>query len=461
MSDSPRSDNGTGLRFGGQRDGFASIMAGNARPVLKPSTGPDLLSMVASLHERLINGLDPDKLSGAEPGEARGLVEEAAATLIANGDYPVYGETRQRLIALVADEVLGLGPIQGLVDDSNVTEVMVNGPDQVYFEREGVIYPSDISFRDDTHVRRVAERILSQIGRRVDEATPMVDARLADGSRVNITIPPATPVHPTITIRKFRRDRYRMEDLIAASTLDERMAEFLGACTTYKLNILISGGTGSGKTTFLNALSAYIPRSERIVTIEDPVELALQQRHVIKMEARPPDMTGSHAITQRDLLRNALRMRPDRIIIGEIRGAEAFEMLQAMNTGHEGSLSTVHANSPRDALARIENMVLMAGVELPVTAIREQVASALHLIIQLQRFPDGVRRIVRVSEVTGMEGSTVTLQDLFVFKAEGIGEGGQVTGRYRPTGLRPTFSEQLAIMGCQLQPELFLDRVPR
>ncbi|MCL4241414.1 MAG: CpaF family protein [Dehalococcoidia bacterium] len=437
------------------------MMPASGRPALRPSSGPDLPTMVSALHEALINSLDADKLAAAAPGEARKLVEETIATLIATGDYPVYGEVRQRLVSLVADEVLGLGPIQALVDDSSITEVMVNGPDQVYFERDGVIHPSDITFRDDTHVRRVAERILSQIGRRVDEGTPMVDARLSDGSRVNITIPPATPVHPTITVRKFRRDRYRIEDLIAAHTLDERMAEFLGACTTYKLNILISGGTGSGKTTFLNALSAYIPRSERIVTIEDPVELALQQRHVIKMEARPPDMTGAHAITQRDLLRNALRMRPDRIIIGEIRGPEAFEMLQAMNTGHEGSLSTVHANSPRDALARIENMVLMAGVELPVTAIREQVASALHLIIQLQRFPDGVRRIVRVSEVTGMEGSTVTLQDLFVFKAEGLAEGGQVVGRYRPTGLRPTFSEQLAIMGCQLQPELFLDGAAR
>jgi len=461
MSDSLRSDGGAGLRFGGARDGLASMMSTSARPALKPSSGPDLPTMVAALHEAMINSLDPDKLAAAAPGEARKLVEETIATLIATGDYPVYGEVRQRLVSLVADEVLGLGPIQALVDDSSVTEVMVNAPDQVYFERDGVIHPSDITFRDDMHVRRVAERILSQIGRRVDEGTPMVDARLSDGSRVNITIPPATPVHSTITIRKFRRDRYRIEDLIVAQTLDERMAEFLGACTTYKLNVLISGGTGSGKTTFLNALSAYIPRSERIVTIEDPVELALQQRHVIKMEARPPDMTGAHAITQRDLLRNALRMRPDRIIIGEIRGAEAFEMLQAMNTGHEGSLSTVHANSPRDALARIENMVLMTGVELPVTAIREQVASALHLIIQLQRFPDGIRRIVRVSEVTGMEGSTVTLQDLFVFKPEGIGENGQVMGRYRPTGLRPTFSEQLMLMGCQLQPELFLDGATR
>ncbi len=333
MSDSLRSDGGAGLRFGGARDGLASMMSASARPVLKPSTGPDLPTMVAALHEAMINSLDSDKLAAAAPGEARKLVEETIATLIATGDYPVYGEVRQRLVSLVADEVLGLGPIQALVDDSSVTEVMVNAPDQVYFERDGVIHPSDITFRDDGHVRRVAERILSQIGRRVDEGTPMVDARLNDGSRVNITIPPATPVHSTITIRKFRRDRYRIEDLIAAKTLDEKMAEFLGACTTYKLNILISGGTGSGKTTFLNALSAYIPRSERIVTIEDPVELALQQRHVIKMEARPPDMTGAHAIAQRDLLRNALRMRPDRIIIGEIRGAEAFEIFLVAGRG--------------------------------------------------------------------------------------------------------------------------------
>lgn len=462
MTEFGRSDSGPTMRSNGAgREGLATLMANPARNVLKPSSGPDMTTMVAALHEALISSIDAEKLNAASPQDARKLVEEAALATISTGDYPVYGEARQRLVSLVADEVLGLGPVQALVDDDTVTEVMVNGANSVYFERDGVIYPSDISFRDDEHVRRVAERILSQIGRRVDEGTPMVDARLQDGSRVNITIPPATPEHPTVTIRKFRRDRYRIEDLIAARTLDEKMAEFLGACATYKLNILISGGTGSGKTTFLNALSAYIPRSERIVTIEDPLELALQQRHVIKMEARPPDMTGQHAIAQRDLLRNALRMRPDRIIIGEIRGAEAFEMLQAMNTGHEGSLSTVHANSPRDALSRIENMVLMAGVELPVQAIREQVASALHLIIQLQRFPDGVRRIVRVTEVTGMEGSAVSLQDLFVFKAEGLAENGQVTGRYRPTGIRPTFSEQLSLMGCNLEPELFLDLVPR
>jgi pilus assembly protein CpaF len=285
----------------------------------------------------------------------------------------------------------------------------------------------------------------------------MVDARLPDGSRVNITIPPATPKHPSITIRKFRRDRLSLDDLMEAGSLDERMAEFLGACTANKLNILVSGGTGSGKTTLLNAISAYIPRSERIVTIEDPLELILQQPHVISMEARPPDVTGRHAILQRDLLRNCLRMRPDRIIVGEVRGSEAFEMLQAMNTGHDGSLGTVHANSPRDALSRIENMVLMAGFELPISAIREQIASALHLVIQLQRSPDGVRRIVAIAEVTGMEGANITMHDLFVYEATGRDEDGKMIGSYRPTGIRPTFSEFLATRGRELEPELFME----
>ena len=461
MPDLGRGDNDDTIRgrFVDRRDdGLAAALArptyerdGSSRP------SSDLRAMVGTLHDQMIKGLDPARLLHLDAADSRKLVEEAVLALITAGDYPVYGEVRLRLVSLVADEVLGLGPIQKLVDDPTISEVMVNGPETVYFEREGVIHLSDVTFRDEPHVRRVAERILSTIGRRVDEGTPMVDARLEDGSRVNITIPPATPVQTTITVRKFRTDRYRIEDLILANTLDSRMAEFLGACATYKLNILISGGTGSGKTTFLNALSAYIPRSERIVTIEDPLELALQQRHVIKMEARPPDMMGHHAITQRDLLRNALRMRPDRIIIGEIRGAEAFEMLQAMNTGHEGSLSTVHANSPRDGLARVENMVLMSGIELPVTAIREQMASALHLIIQLQRFPDGTRRIVKVTEVTGMEASTVTLQDIFVFQLDGMDSDGKTIGRYRPTGLRPTFSQQLAQVGCELDSSLFLD----
>ncbi|MBI5948235.1 MAG: CpaF family protein [Chloroflexi bacterium] len=461
MPDIGRSDGESIFRLGASRPGGGSALANPPVHVLKPSEGPDLASMVESIHESLISSLDVEKLRGVDSKEARRLVEEAVLSLIVAGDYPVYGELRQRVVARVADEVLGLGPIQGLLDDPAVSEVMVNGPDLVYFESNGIIQMSDVRFRDDEHVRRVGERILAEIGRRVDESTPMVDARLKDGSRVNITIPPATPRCPTITVRKFRRDRYQMEDLIAAGTLDQRMADFLGACTTYKLNVLISGGTGSGKTTFLNALSAYIPRTERIITIEDPLELALQQRHVIAMEARPPDMTGHHAITQRDLLRNALRMRPDRIIVGEVRGAEAFEMLQAMNTGHEGSLSTVHANSPRDAISRIENMVLMAGIELPVSAIREQLAAALHLIIQLQRFPDGVRRIVKVTEVTGMEGTAVTLQDIFAFQVETITADGKVTGRYRPTGLRPTFSETLKMAGCDFDTGIFIEGATR
>ena len=453
-----RSDGSSSFRFATAKpDGVAALMTPTPQEFLKPASGPDLQQMVASLHVSLIDRLEGDKLNGADPRESRRMIEEAALALLVAGDYPVYGEIRARLVSLVADEVLGLGPIQPLIDDQSVSEVMVNGFDTVYYERNGVIHLSDLTFRNEDHVRRVAERILSSIGRRVDEGTPMVDARLSDGSRVNITIPPATPGHSTITVRKFRTDRYRIEELVAAKSLDERMAEFLGVCVTYKMNILISGGTGSGKTTFLNALSAYIPRNERIITIEDPLELMLQQRHVIKMEARPPDMTGGHAITQRDLLRNSLRMRPDRIVIGEIRGAEAFEMLQAMNTGHEGSLSTVHANSPRDALARVENMVLMAGIDLPITAIREQVASALHLIVQLQRFPDGTRKVVRVSEVTGMEGGTVTMQDLFVYRQDGMAPDGTVIGRFRASGLRPTFSEALALQGCELEAQWFLD----
>lgn len=452
--------NNHGSDAAGALPGWAASPGAIAEPLPVQTQSEDLSGIVGLVHEQLIEQIDAEKLQSAPAAEARRLVEDAALSILAQQGHAVYGETRQRAVSLVANEVLGLGPIQPLVDDPTISEVMVNGPGAVYFERNGVIYLSDLHFRDDGHVRRIAERILSLLGRRVDEGTPMVDARLDDGSRVNITIPPATPMHSTITIRKFRTDRYKMEDLIAAGTLDQRMADFLATCVTYKLNILISGGTGTGKTTFLNALSAAIPGSERILTIEDPVELALQQKHVVKMEARPPDMMGSHAITQRDLLRNALRMRPDRIIIGEVRSGEAFEMLQAMNTGHEGSLSTVHANSPRDALSRVENMVLMAGVELPVTAIREQLASALHLIIQMQRFPDGVRRLVRITEVTGLESSTISLQDLFTFRVKGRLPTGEISGAFAPTGLRPTFSEILRMQGCELDPMLFLAGVP-
>lgn len=415
----------------------------------------DLTAEAARLHEALVKRLDGEKLRHLPAADARARVREAAAALLTAGDLTLPADARDQLIRMVVDEVLGYGPLQPLLDDPAISEVMVNGAGQIYVECDGLIQLTPVHFRDDTHVRRVAERILSVIGRRVDESSPMVDARLPDGSRVNITIPPATPKFSTITIRKFRTDRYAMTDLIAAGSLDARMQKFLSICTAHKLNILIAGGTGSGKTTMLNAISAFIPSTERIVTIEDPIELALQQAHVLAMEARPPDMTGKHAITQRDLLRNALRMRPDRIIVGEIRGPEAFEMLQAMNTGHEGSLSTVHANSPRDALARVESMVLMAGMELPLAAIREQLASAVHLIVQLQRFSDGVRRLVKITEVTGMESGHLTLQDIFCFRARGRAADGAILGEFRATGLRPTFSDELEGRGATLVADLF------
>ena len=426
---------------------------------LRPSSEPTLTEITAAIHEALLKRLDGEKLHSATTDEARKLVEEAVTALLAAGEYRVFGEARQRVISMVIDEVLGLGPIQPLLEDASVSEVMVNGFDKIYCERNGVIQRTELRFRDDAHVQRIADRILAPIGRRIDESSPMVDARLKDGSRVNITIPPCTPAYSTMSIRKFRTDRQSMKDLMAAGSFDQRIGQFLTTCARYKINMLISGGTGSGKTTMLNALSAYIPAGERIVTIEDPVELALQQDHVISMEARPPDMRGQHAITQRDLLRNSLRMRPDRIIVGEIRGAEAFDMLQAMNTGHEGSLSTVHANTPRDALSRVESMVLMVGVELPMAAIREQMASALHLIVQLQRFSDGVRRIVRVSEVTGVESDKVSLQDIFIYQqGDGRMEDGR-SGLFQPTGLRPTFSSLIRDQGGELPAELFTDGV--
>ena len=413
--------------------------------------------IAAELHDALLKNIDLEKLHQTPADEARKLVEDALASLMPAIGVSPHSDVGDRVSGMVLDEVLGLGPLQALLDDVSVQEIMVNAPDQVYVERDGRLQRTDVRFRDDAHVRRISDRILAVIGRRVDESSPLVDARLADGSRVNITIPPASPKHPAVTIRKFRKDRLDLDALMSVGSMDGRMAELLAASVTQKMNILISGGTGSGKTTMLNAISSFIPKGERILTIEDPLELTLQQPHVVSLEARPADMTGKHAITQRDLLRNTLRMRPDRIIVGEIRGSEAFEMLQAMNTGHDGSLGTVHANTPRDALSRVENMVLMAGFELPMAAIREQIASALNLIVQLSRGADGVRRATAITEITGMEGSHITMQDIFRFEAEGRTEDGKVIGAFRATGLRPTFSEELAIRGTPLRPELFAE----
>ena len=416
----------------------------------------DMEQLIFRMHQMLIEELDADQISAMPSDERRKVVEQAAETLLRREMPSVGGITRDQIVSRVVDEVVGLGPIDALMRDPSISEVMVNAPDEVFFEREGILYLSDVRFRDTGHVQRVIERIIAPIGRRVDEASPMVDARLPDGSRVNIIIPPVSPKSPTITIRKFRADKMTMDDLVAAGTITPDMVEFLQACVKLKLNILISGGTGTGKTTFLNALSAFIPESERIVTIEDPVEIKMQQPHVVSLEARPSNIDGKGEIAQRDLLRNSLRMRPDRIIIGEVRGPEAFDMLNAMNTGHEGSLCTVHANSPRDGLARIENMVLMANLDLPDRAIREQVASALHLMVQLARFTDGVRRVTHITEITGMEGQIITMQDLFRFDQSGIDEEGRILGQMVPTGIRPTFAERFEVAGIKLPDRLFL-----
>lgn len=424
------------------------------RPGMRVPDGLDDLKV--RIHQRLIEDLDLDRLQGLEPERAREVLYNAIRTLLTAEGASVPGVLRDELVKAVADEVLGLGPLEPLLADPSITEIMVNAPDEVFYEREGKLERSTIRFRDAAHVMRIIDRIVSPLGRRVDESSPMVDARLPDGSRVNIVIPPVAPKAPSISIRKFRQDKLKIEDLINVGSMTQELADFISACVKGKLNILISGGTGTGKTTLLNALSAAIPNDERIVTIEDPTELKLQQEHVVSLEARPPSIEGKHEITQRDLVRNALRMRPDRIIVGEVRGSEAFDMLQAMNTGHEGSISTIHANSPRDALARLENMVLMANLDLPVRAIREQVSSALDLIIQVSRHSDGGRRVTHVTEVVGMEGDTITLQDIFLFYQEGVNpEDGKILGQFRPTGIRPTFMEKLERNGIHLPNEVF------
>ena len=446
------------------RSGSGRIQSPVVRPEAPPSRGTpgryneDVEGLVFRMHQTLIEELDADQISSMPADERRRLVEQAAETILRREMPNVGGITRDQIVARVVDEVVGLGPIDGMIKDPSVTEVMVNAPDEVFFEREGIIYLSDVRFRDGDHIQRIIERIVAPLGRRVDESSPMVDARLADGSRVNIIIPPVSPKSPTITIRKFRADKMTMEELVSAGTIMTEVAQFLKACVRLRLNILISGGTGTGKTTFLNALSAYIPESERIVTIEDPTEVKLQQPHVVSLEARPPNIDGKGEVAQRDLLRNTLRMRPDRIIIGEVRGSEAFDMLNAMNTGHEGSLSTVHANSPRDAMARVENMVMMANLDLPNQAIREQVSSALHLLVHLARFSDGVRRVTKVTEITGMEGQIITMQDLFQFTQTGMDSEGRVLGSMAATGLRPSFSQKFEMAGIQLPDSVFLVR---
>ena len=365
---------------------------------------------------------------------------------------------RTRIISEIIDEVLGLGPIEPLLKDDTVTEVMVNRYNQVYVERNGLLALTDVHFRDDIHVMHIIEKIVSPLGRRIDESSPMVDARLPDGSRVNAIIPPLALTGPALTIRKFSRDPFKVNDLVDLETLTQEMADLLKACVEGKLNIVISGGTGSGKTTTLNVLSSFIPADERIVTIEDAAELQLRQEHIVTLEARPANIEGRGAVTIRDLVRNSLRMRPDRIVVGEVRSGEALDMLQAMNTGHEGSMTTGHANSPRDMVSRMETMVLMAGMDLPVRAIREQISSAIDLVIQQSRLRDGSRKITHLTEVQGMEGDVITMQDIFIFDQTGRDATGKILGRFKPTGIRPKFVEKLLANGIKLPAELFWPR---
>jgi pilus assembly protein CpaF len=406
--------------------------------------------IVLAVHQHLLREMDLQAVEKLDTAQAREAVERAARAVMGEIAPSVYGEEKERIVQRVVDEAIALGPIEPLLADPTISEVMVNAPDEVYYERDGVIHLSDVRFRDRVHIMRIIDRIIAPLGRRVDESSPYVDARLPDGSRVNVVIPPLVPKSPTLTIRKFRPDKYTIEDLLGNDTLTEQLADFLQACVRLRLNTVISGGAGTGKTTLLNAVSGFIPSGERIVTIEDPIELKLQQSHVISMEARPSNIEGKNEVTQRDLFRNALRMRPDRIIVGEVRGAEAFDMMQAMNTGHEGSMTTVHANSTRDALARIENMILMAGLDLPIRAIREQMTAALHIMVHLSRSADGRRRVTHVSEITGMESQIVTMQDLFRFEQIGLDGDGRLTGILQPTGIMPTFVDRLTRSGITL-----------
>src|SRR6266567_1718655 len=421
--------------------------------------GNEYQELKSNIHSKLIDMIDLSLLGSPNKEFIRQEINKAVVEILREEIVPLNARERELLLKEVQDEVLGLGPLEPFLQDHTISDILVNTHKKIYVERFGKLERTEARFKDDTHLMGIIEKIVSRVGRRIDESSPMVDARLPDGSRVNAIIPPLAIDGPCLSIRRFGRDPLTAEDLLNYKSLTKPMLDLLQAVVKGKLNVLISGGTGAGKTTLLNVVSAYIPESERIVTIEDAAELQLKQHHVVRLETRPPNIEGKGAVRQRQLMINSLRMRPDRIIVGEVRGEEAFDMLQAMNTGHEGSMTTVHANTQRDALGRIENMCSMANLNIPERAMRQQIAAAIHAVVQIARLSDGTRKVMTISEVTGMEGDVISMQDIFVFERVGIDENGKVKGAFRATGIRPKFAERLATAGCRLRATLFESRL--
>src|SRR6202522_2684105 len=424
-------------------------------PVSPPIPPTDFGAVKTAIHRKLIQKLNLDRLTEINREEVRREVGHILEALVVSESTPMNLQERERLAQEVLDEVFGLGPLEPLLADPTVSDILVNTYKRVYVERKGMLEQNAVQFRDDAHLMSIIDRIVSSIGRRIDESSPMVDARLADGSRVNAIIPPLAVDGPCLSIRRFGRERLMAEDLVHNNSLTASMLELLAGCVKARLNVLISGGTGAGKTTLLNVLSSNISSRERIVTIEDAAELQLNQEHIVRLETRPANIEGKGAVHQRQLLINSLRMRPDRIIVGEVRGEEALDMLQAMNTGHDGSLTTIHANSPRDALGRLETMVAMASFNIPEAALRRQISSAIDVVVQVSRLSDGTRKVSQISEITGMEGDIVTMQDILAFRKRGIRDNGEVLGDFLPAGIRPKFAERLAVTGVQLPAAMF------
>jgi pilus assembly protein CpaF len=438
---------------------FQRSLIGGAQKRVKDSQAEGFQQLKLAVHNRLFETLDVTRLESLEPALASQKVTEAITAILEDEGRLLTEADKYHLIEEIKNELLGLGPLEPLLWDDEITDILVNGHNHVYVEKRGKLHATDVKFQDDQHLMLIIDRIVSQVGRRVDEASPMVDARLPDGSRINAIIPPLALDGPSLSIRRFGRKRYNIDDLVEKKTLVPEIVEFLRTIVRARLNVLVCGGTGSGKTTMLNCLSLFIPADERIVTIEDSAELMLQQPHVVRLETRPPNVEGKGEVSQRDLVRNTLRMRPDRIIVGEVRGGEVFDMLQAMSTGHDGSIATIHANTPRDSMGRLEMMMLLSGVSIPQRAMRQQIASALNIIVHVARLSDGTRKIMRISEISGMEGEMVMMQDLFEFKRTGIGTGGEVLGQFVATGIRSTYSQRLETAGYKIEAKTFRSNI--